>query len=453
VIEKATGQLDTMLYDGMGQRVLTIYGNNGSAGTLLSLDDVFELRRDDSGTEGRCRVTAGDTLVGDVVRTITPSGASSRDATFYLQDNVKSVLAEASTTGSITQRSRRDPFGNLVADATMPDLPSEPLAADPDGSSRLGFGGHERDKNWGIVDMIARAYSPRLGRFIAPDPILADPFDRQDHNPFAYVHNSPTAAFDPLGLDPNMDPPPPPSPGPTSGPDEPFVVLTNGDEAAAAAAVKKAKEQAKEAADRARTQATGSSRDRAVPAGGGCASCGGGDGQAGGGGGGAGGSVVPSPNGGTSEPGGPTGNGDSGGRGNGPSGSGPIRLGATDGPLPPGSGENPNGGPMRGVDLKLPKPPPGANKVGQAARDILDIVDSTEVPKSQTGEPVDNTQKAPPETVRRLGLPTGDPKKKANGLERSVDVQWKRFQQGQCPGSCHSFFQGWGELPDMPLKP
>jgi RHS repeat-associated protein len=200
VTQKANGQLDTLLYDGLGNRVLTLSGTRGSAGSLLEFDDLFELKRDGTnstaGTEGRCRLRAGDRLIGDVVR----RGTSARTATFYLEDNVHSIVAEATSGGTVTARQRRDPFGNSFTSSTTPFLPSDPTAADPDGSSRLGFGSHDRDRGWGLVDMRARAYSPRLGRFTSPDLIMANPRDRREFNPFAYVQNSPTAKFDPLGL-------------------------------------------------------------------------------------------------------------------------------------------------------------------------------------------------------------------------------------------------------------
>jgi len=39
--------------------------------------------------------------------------------------------------------------------------------------------------------MAARLYSPRLGRFMEPDSVLPNLFNRQDHNAFAYVHKQP----------------------------------------------------------------------------------------------------------------------------------------------------------------------------------------------------------------------------------------------------------------------
>jgi hypothetical protein len=44
-----------------------------------------------------------------------------------------------------------------------------------------------------------RMYSPVLGRFIQPDPIVPDPLDPQSLNRFSYVRNSPLNRIDPNG--------------------------------------------------------------------------------------------------------------------------------------------------------------------------------------------------------------------------------------------------------------
>lgn len=198
-VTEANGQVDTLIYDALGNRIMTLYGANGSAGSLVTLDGQFELKRDAARTaattQARCRLNANGRVVGDVVRV----GAGQRTGTFYFEDIVHSVLAEASPDGTLAVRGRRDPFGNTLTSATTPFLPADPTSANPDGSSRLGFGGHDRDNNWGLVDMLARSYSPRLGRFVSPDSLIAKQFDRRDHNPFSYVHNNPVSAFDPTG--------------------------------------------------------------------------------------------------------------------------------------------------------------------------------------------------------------------------------------------------------------
>jgi RHS repeat-associated protein len=200
--EVGSNQVDLLKHDAFGNRVLTVYGANGSAGSLVNLNDLFELKRSGSTTEGRCRLRVGGKTVGDVVRTNT----AARTATFYLTNAVGSVVAElSSATGTVTARSRRDPFGNILTNPNSPSLPKDPTGTNPDGTSRLGFGDHERDPNWGVVDMLARNYSPRLGRFLSPDSVIMNLHDRRTLNPFAYVGNNPVSLVDPdgHGVDPN----------------------------------------------------------------------------------------------------------------------------------------------------------------------------------------------------------------------------------------------------------
>jgi RHS repeat-associated protein len=196
LVEASNNQSDTIIRDPFGSRVLTVYGSSGSVGSLVSLDDVYELKRVGGIAEGRCRLRADGKLVGDIVTT----NGGARTATFYLANLAGTIVAEGSSaTGGLTARSARDPFGNLLSNPQTPFLPAEPTGTNPDGSSRVGYGDHEHDPNWGVVDMVARFYSPRLGRFMSPDSAILHPFDRRDYDPFAYVWNRPTMFSDPDG--------------------------------------------------------------------------------------------------------------------------------------------------------------------------------------------------------------------------------------------------------------
>jgi RHS repeat-associated protein len=203
IVDKVTNKPTQMLRDARGTRVLTQYNNpfpfTGTNGknALYELDRFQFKQASSTGPfEERCRVQAGDLVIGDWVRT---SNTGTRTATFYLTDNVGSVVAEASSAGAVTARSQRDPFGNLVSNANTPYLPADPSGTNPDGSSRFGFGGHERDGGWGLVDMKARFYSPMMGRFISIDSVIPNLLDRASYNPFAYVKNNPTSINDPTG--------------------------------------------------------------------------------------------------------------------------------------------------------------------------------------------------------------------------------------------------------------
>jgi RHS repeat-associated protein len=198
ITEKSNNQADAFYHDGFGGRLVTTYGNPFDGrpwSQLFTYDDLAEVRNGSAGKEERCRVRANGKLIGELVRTTdTPT----RAATFYLTDRVGSVIAEG--IGYVEPRVPRDPFGNLVPNLQLPDIPRDPATAN-DGAGRMGFGDHPRDDNWGLVDMQARFYSPRLGRFIEPDPLLANPLDRRSFNAFAYVRNNPVAGTDPRGMD------------------------------------------------------------------------------------------------------------------------------------------------------------------------------------------------------------------------------------------------------------
>jgi RHS repeat-associated protein len=200
VTEKTSGRTYVMRHDANGKRMASVYGDMTSGlpyEALYTLGDLYEFHNVSGTWEERNRLSVDGKLIGELVRT---SNTGPRAGTLYLTDNVGSVLAEASSEGAVSLRARRDPFGNLTdPSGQRATLAREPNGPDADTSSRLGFGGNERDTKWGIVDMDTRFYSPRLGRFISPDPLVAHPFDRRDYNPFAYAWNNPTNLNDPTG--------------------------------------------------------------------------------------------------------------------------------------------------------------------------------------------------------------------------------------------------------------
>ncbi len=76
----------------------------------------------------------------------------------------------------------------------------ETLAADHGDRTSRGFTGHEHLDRTGLVHMNGRLYDPLLGRFLSPDPIVANPADGQQWNLYSYAMNSPLSYVDPSGL-------------------------------------------------------------------------------------------------------------------------------------------------------------------------------------------------------------------------------------------------------------
>ena len=76
----------------------------------------------------------------------------------------------------------------------------ETLETDHGDRTSRGFTGHEQLDRTGLVHMNGRLYDPLLGRFLSPDPIVANPADGQQWNLYSYAMNSPLSYIDPSGL-------------------------------------------------------------------------------------------------------------------------------------------------------------------------------------------------------------------------------------------------------------
>ena len=74
------------------------------------------------------------------------------------------------------------------------------LGTDHGDRTSRGFTGHEHLDRTGLVHMNGRLYDPLLGRFLSPDPIVANPADGQQWNLYSYAGNSPLSHVDPSGL-------------------------------------------------------------------------------------------------------------------------------------------------------------------------------------------------------------------------------------------------------------
>ena len=117
-------------------------------------------------------------------------------------DQTGSPAAATGTAGGALRRTAHDPYGaRRSADwsGALDEAGLEALLADEDLGGALGFGGHEQLDRVGLVDMAGRLYDPELGRFLGPDPYVADMASGQDWNAYAYVGGRPASRTDPTG--------------------------------------------------------------------------------------------------------------------------------------------------------------------------------------------------------------------------------------------------------------
>ena len=136
------------------------------------------------------------------VRTIDKAGNASDAFEYVHRDHLGSAVAVTDGQGAVLRSFSHDPFGGRrKADWTQSLGPSERAALAGDGAARSagGFTGHPQLDRTGYINMGGRLYDPILGRFLSPDPAVADWRSSQDWNPYSYVANRPMSQVDPTG--------------------------------------------------------------------------------------------------------------------------------------------------------------------------------------------------------------------------------------------------------------
>ena len=219
------------------------YGEDGAPSTCLTSVGPDSLGYDDRGqlvsapwgshtlnAEGRLRVIAlpdggSDTFTysygGSLVKRVTSApGTPDRvvltpDPMLRIEDG--RMIVQISDGGRMVARDdsgaltwlHYDHLGSLVLVTDAGGAEQLRLSYDPYGQvlSRTGTGAASQgfamgqDLGHGLVLLGARWYSPRLGRFISPDPLVGDANDPAAWNAYTYCRDNPTSYVDPSGRD------------------------------------------------------------------------------------------------------------------------------------------------------------------------------------------------------------------------------------------------------------
>jgi RHS repeat-associated protein len=72
-------------------------------------------------------------------------------------------------------------------------------------TNEFRFAGGRQDAGTGLLRLAVRSLDPALGRFISPDPLIAQPHGQWDLNPYVYAHDDPLNSTDPSGMQPAGD--------------------------------------------------------------------------------------------------------------------------------------------------------------------------------------------------------------------------------------------------------
>ena len=115
------------------------------------------------------------------------------NAFFYHADPQGNVVAITNAAGLVVQRYDYDAWGNILRAAGSFAFSGTGLV------NTRTFIGREYDSESGLFHLRARAYDPRLGRFLQKDPQQGELSNPQSLHAYAYALNSPTHFADPTG--------------------------------------------------------------------------------------------------------------------------------------------------------------------------------------------------------------------------------------------------------------
>jgi RHS repeat-associated protein len=179
----AAGTETRMRYDENGQRV---YRNRGGSVTLYLNPFVdLEYVAGQPSTKSTQYYYAGDVL-------LAKKTANGKKAWFH-SDRLGSTRLTTDENGNPINHYDYRPYGSPLGNATPPTNADD------------RFAGHRSDPDNDLIYMGARYYSPQLGRFISPDPIIPGAYEPRATNLYAYANNNPTGYIDPSGLDPDIE--------------------------------------------------------------------------------------------------------------------------------------------------------------------------------------------------------------------------------------------------------
>ena len=137
----------------------------------------------------------GDAYSAPAIWKETYSASPTTQQLFYLhRDYLGSIVLITNTDGQTVEKRQFDAWGRMVRlqDGANNNLSNFTVVD-------RGFTGHEHLLPVGLIHMNARLYDPLLGRFLAPDNYIQDPYGTQNFNRYGYALNNPLVYVDPDG--------------------------------------------------------------------------------------------------------------------------------------------------------------------------------------------------------------------------------------------------------------
>lgn len=185
-------------YDGNGDRIMMkVYERHAEGDSLIFtryyMDENAEVTLDTLGHYTHLYYAGGDAYTAPAVMVINELGNS--EIYQICRDNLGSVLRYANANG-VRYNYTYSPWGvrtHQVGGSTVFYQPGEVPSFGPFFRT---YTGHEDLWMFGLLNANARLYSPYLGRFVSPDPLLTEEGSPLDFNPYVYARNNPYRYID-----------------------------------------------------------------------------------------------------------------------------------------------------------------------------------------------------------------------------------------------------------------
>ena len=179
------------LYDYQGESANVLYLNDPANGAMSEISWVDYTWHDYLKVDGK--------LIAERFCPVGTTCSSTTAWRYFVTDSLGSVATVTDSTAlpdaAHTERDAYDPWGKKRSPVTGADDNSCYSAS----ISTRGYTSHEHMNGVCLINENARVYDPLLGRFMAPDDVIADIYDGQGLNRYTYVDNRPMTLTDPTG--------------------------------------------------------------------------------------------------------------------------------------------------------------------------------------------------------------------------------------------------------------
>jgi RHS repeat-associated protein len=194
----ATGVEDVQLsYGPDRQRWKQLYTAPGVTENTYYIGGLMDKVISGGTTDYRHYIYAGTEPVAVYSRTSTSVNTMS----YMLEDHQGGAANIASKTGTVDVNESFSAFGTRRNPTTWSGAPSTGDLNTIAGLSRQGYTFHTwLGQSMGLNHMNGRVEDAILGRFLSPDPYIADPTNAQGYNRYSYVNNNPLTFTDPSGF-------------------------------------------------------------------------------------------------------------------------------------------------------------------------------------------------------------------------------------------------------------